>query len=60
MHVINTTTPITVPTDEHLPDRLIWIGQDDRRLELEVVGLVELDYLLIIYVMPYEFRRRRR
>jgi len=29
-------------------------------LELEVVGLVESDYLLIIHVMPYEFRRRTR
>jgi len=43
MHVINTTLPITVPTDEHLPDRLVWIGKDDRGLELEVVGLVEPD-----------------
>jgi len=60
MHVINTTLPITVPTDEQLPDRLVWIGKDDRGLELEVVGLVEPDYLLIIHVMPYEFRRRTR
>ena len=31
MHVINTTLPITVPTDEHLPDRLVWIGKDRPR-----------------------------
>lgn len=39
---------------------LVWIGADDRGVELEVVALVLEDYLLVIHVMPTEFRRRSR
>jgi len=27
-------------------------------VDLEVVAIVEPDYLLVIHVMPYQFRRR--
>lgn len=38
-------------------DRLIWVGKDDRGLELEVIA-IELDkMLLVIHVMPRSFRR---
>ena len=41
-------------------DRLLWIGRDSRGLEIEVVGLMLSDVLLIIHAMPSEFRKRRR
>jgi len=47
-------------SDEEAPDRLVWVGEDDRGLELEVVALVLPDYLLVIHVMPTQLRRRRR
>ncbi len=39
-------------------ERLLWIGPDDRGLDLEVVAIVEPEYLLVIHVMPHQFRRR--
>ena len=41
-------------------DRVVWVGEDDRGLELEVVALDLPDYLLVIHVMPTQLRRRRR
>lgn len=40
-------------------DRLLWIGKDNRGLEIEVVGLALDDVLLIIHAMPAKFRRGR-
>ncbi len=37
--------------------RLLWIGPDDRGLNLEVVALVEPHYRLVIHVMPHPLRR---
>jgi hypothetical protein len=39
-------------------EQFSWVGIDDRGLELEVVGVIKPDCLLIIRVMPAEFRRR--
>lgn len=58
MHVINSIDPTVVPADDTTRERLVWVGPDDRGLDLEVVALVEPDYLLVIHVMPYRFRRR--
>lgn len=58
MHVINHTEPVVVAADEDVGERLLWIGPDDRGLDLEVLAIVETDYLLVIHVMPYQFRRR--
>ena len=41
-------------------DRLLWIGRDSRGLEIEVVGLLLSDVLLIIHAMPAGFRKGRR
>lgn len=38
-------------------DQRVWIGEDDRGLELEIVALVLVDYLLVTHVMPTRFRR---
>lgn len=58
LHVMNTVEPVSVAADEELEDRLLWVGVDDRGVELEIVGVVEADYLLVIHVMPRQFRRR--
>lgn len=47
-----------VAVAEDLQERLVWIGPDDRGVELEIVAIVEPDYLLVIHVMPHQFRRR--
>jgi hypothetical protein len=36
----------------------VWIGPDDRGIDLEIVAVVEPDYLLVIHVMPAQYRRR--
>ena len=39
-------------------DQLRWVGVDDRGLELEINAVVLPDRLLVIHVMPTNFRRR--
>lgn len=58
LHVINHAEPTVVAATEDLQERLVWIGPDDRGVELEIVAIVEPDYLLVIHVMPHQFRRR--
>ena len=58
LHVMNTVEPTVVPADDTATERRVWIGPDDRGLDLEIVAVVEPDYLLVIHVMPYRFRRR--
>ena len=55
---MNHTEPSVMATDEDLQERLLWIGTDDRGLELEVIAIVETDFLLVIHVMPHQYRRR--
>ena len=38
--------------------KLLWIGQDDRGLELEIVAVKLVEHILVIHVMPRSFRRR--
>jgi hypothetical protein len=37
---------------------LFWIGVDDRGLELEIAGIEFEDEILVIHVMPRDFRRK--
>jgi hypothetical protein len=51
--------PIVVPArDDQADDRLLFIGEDDRGVELEVIAVQLPDCLLVIHVMPYNFRRK--
>lgn len=50
--------PEVIPAEGDLDERLLWIGEDDRGVELEVIGIDLPDYLLIIHVMPTAYRRR--
>jgi hypothetical protein len=51
--------PVRLSAEEGLDERLVWIGQDDRGVVLEVIAVEQPDYLLMIHVMPYSYRRRR-
>jgi len=57
LYVMSTVVPEVIPADQTNNERLLWIGPDDRGLVLEIVALVELDHLLVIHVMPHQFRR---
>lgn len=49
--------PALVPAGKYPDDQVVWIGEDDRGVELEVVAVVKPDCLLIIHAMPTQFRR---
>ena len=55
---MDTVDPTVIPADETDRERRVWVGPDDRGLELEIVAIVEPGYLLVIHVMPYRYRRR--
>jgi hypothetical protein len=57
LHVMNTIEPEVVRSDDTNGERLVWIGPDDRNVHLEIIAIVEPDYLLVIHVMPHQFRR---
>jgi hypothetical protein len=57
MYVINHYSPTLIAGEEDGEDQQVWIGQDDRGLELEIVALVLTEYLLITHVMPTDLRR---
>ncbi|MHB8451763.1 MAG: hypothetical protein ACYDAQ_15155 [Mycobacteriales bacterium] len=50
-HVINTVEAIAITTADGSKG-LLWVGPDDRGLELEVVAVVLPGLYLVIHVMP--------
>ena len=38
----------------------VWVAEDDRGIELEIIGVVLESYVLITHVMPTSFRRRKK
>lgn len=48
--------PTVVPAD-NADDRLVYLGRDDRGVELEVIAVQMPDYLLVLHVMPTHYRR---
>jgi len=57
MHVIASTEPTSVPASGTTDARLVWIGRDDRGIELEIVALDREDAVVVIRVMPTSLRR---
>ncbi len=57
MHVITTTEPERVPATEIADARLVWVGLDDRGIELEIVALDLDDVIVVLHVMPTSLRR---
>lgn len=51
----NAGEPTVVPADDQYDERLVWIGADERGVELEIVAAVKEDVLLVIHVMPTNF-----
>lgn len=60
LHVIDTVEPDHVPATETADERLVWIGTDDRGVELEIVAAIMPDHLFVIHAMPYAYRRHAR
>ncbi|HEY5853242.1 MAG TPA: hypothetical protein VIW24_04095 [Aldersonia sp.] len=58
MHVINSVEPECVDATATADARLVWIGNDDRGVELEIVALDLDEAVVVIHVMPTELRRR--
>lgn len=56
LHVMTTNDPTVVPATAGYDERLVWIGVDDRGIELEIVALLLLDAVVVIHVMPTALR----
>lgn len=57
MFVISHIEPQRIPATSSFDARLVWIGPDDRGVELEIVALDLPDEIVVIHVMPTEFER---
>ena len=59
MHVLDHTDPVAVidATAAH-DERWVWIGEDERGRELEIVACALDDCLLVIHVLPTIHRRK--
>ena len=40
--------------------KLLWVGKDERNRELEVIAVDQDTRILVIHVMPGDFRNRKR
>lgn len=58
MFVINSVDPAHVPATATADARLVWTGEDDRGIELEIVALDLDDAIVVVHVMPTALRRR--
>jgi hypothetical protein len=58
MFVIDSVVPDHVPATATADARLVWIGDDDRGIELEIVALDLNDAIVVVRVMPTALRRR--
>lgn len=47
-------------SDDEKKIQYVWVAEDDRGIELEVIGVVLESYVLITHVMPTSFRRRKK
>jgi hypothetical protein len=57
MYVIDSVEPVRVPASADADARLVWIGPDDRGVELEIVALDLAETVVVIHVMPTQLRR---
>lgn len=58
VHVIENAAPHEIPADGELDARNVWIGPDDRGVELEIVAVVLPAELLVVHAMPTALRRK--
>ena len=57
MYVISSSEPVWVRATTNFDARLVWIGPDDRGIELEVVALDLPEAIVVIHVMPTALQR---
>ena len=57
--VVENSVAVRTPGQNEFEHRLFSVGVDNRGLELEIAGIEFEDEILIIHVMPMNFRRRR-
>ena len=57
LHVMATTEPISLAATDVFDARLVWVGQDDRGLELEIVALDLPEAVIVIHAMPTALRK---
>lgn len=55
--MINRVQPARIAATASHDARLVWIGLDDRGIELEIGALDRLEDVVVIHVMPTSFRR---
>ncbi len=60
LFVMENYSPSLLEGNLDYTERYVWIGKDDRGLELEVVALILEEYLLITHVMPTDLRKGKR
>lgn len=59
LYVMESCEPMAVLTSDGEDRKLLWIGFDERGLELAVIALELSEFILVIHVMPRSFRRRQ-
>jgi hypothetical protein len=59
-HVMATSVGIAMPALPGGDPRVVWVGTDPRGRELEIIAVLLPDLILVIHVMPYDYRRRGR
>jgi len=60
LFVIENNEPMRMPGLLDYESRLIWIGTDNRGLELEITGIESEDEIFIFHVMPTTYIKRGR
>ena len=58
LFVLENHEPVTFLSSYGEDQKLLWIAQDDRGLELEIVAVKLAENILVVHVMPRNFRRR--
>jgi hypothetical protein len=58
--VIENNSFFVIRSDEGNKIQYVWVAVDDREIELEIIGVVVEDYVLITHVMPTSLRRRKK
>jgi len=55
---MDTVAPTDVAAADDFDARKVWLGPDDRGVDLEIVAVVLQTELLVIHVMPTALRRK--
>ena len=59
LYLIRSEEPQVINHEIIDESRLLWVGLDDRGLDIEIIGILNGDESLVIHVMPL-FRKRGR